>query len=210
MTITSTARLEPYRTSRRGSALFLHVLLNGRVGAMLAPDSADPGRLCTTVRPPDDARRHTRYVPGIREAWEGRAGGVCSRLRQRRSHVAVTARGAPKGYRTIVYSRRFHWPNEAIREGTDYSMTEHVDDLRALLRSLDAAPAHLVGHCQAGRHRQRNTYLRPCRSRTPVLSALDGVTTATGTGTSLPRSSSVRGCRRWMRTSYGIFRSRPC
>jgi pimeloyl-ACP methyl ester carboxylesterase len=51
-----------------------------------------------------------------------------------------------RGYRTIVYSRRFHWPNETIAEGADYSMPEHVDDLRALLRSLDAAPAHLVGH----------------------------------------------------------------
>ena len=49
-------------------------------------------------------------------------------------------------YRTIRYSRRYHWPNEEIPEGADYSMAEHVDDLEALLRELDAVPAHLVGH----------------------------------------------------------------
>lgn len=51
-----------------------------------------------------------------------------------------------QGYRVITYSRRFHWPNEAIREGVDYSMSEQVDDLRAVLRTLKATPAHLVGH----------------------------------------------------------------
>ncbi|MCL7454879.1 MAG: alpha/beta hydrolase [Anaerolineae bacterium] len=49
-------------------------------------------------------------------------------------------------FRTIRYSRRYHWPSAEIPEGADYSMAEHVDDLEALLRSLDAAPAHLVGH----------------------------------------------------------------
>lgn len=49
-------------------------------------------------------------------------------------------------FRTIAYSRRYHWPNQPIAEGVDYSMTEHVDDLRQVLDSLDAAPAHLVGH----------------------------------------------------------------
>src|SRR5688572_13285774 len=49
-------------------------------------------------------------------------------------------------FRVISYSRRFHWPNEPIREGYDYSMTQHVADLGALLAALSAAPAHLVGH----------------------------------------------------------------
>lgn len=51
-----------------------------------------------------------------------------------------------KRYRTITYSRRYHWPNEPIREGIDYSMEEHVRDLQALLHSLRATPAHVVGH----------------------------------------------------------------
>jgi pimeloyl-ACP methyl ester carboxylesterase len=49
-------------------------------------------------------------------------------------------------FTTISYSRRYHWPNEPIPEETDYSMHQHVDDLLALLHSLDAIPAHLVGH----------------------------------------------------------------
>jgi pimeloyl-ACP methyl ester carboxylesterase len=53
-------------------------------------------------------------------------------------------------FRVITYSRRYHWPNEPIGEAADYSMTEHVDDLEALLQSLGAAPAHLVGHSYGG------------------------------------------------------------
>jgi pimeloyl-ACP methyl ester carboxylesterase len=49
-------------------------------------------------------------------------------------------------FRTIVYSRRYHWPNEPIAEDVDYSMHEHVEDLGALVKALDAEPAHLVGH----------------------------------------------------------------
>jgi pimeloyl-ACP methyl ester carboxylesterase len=53
-------------------------------------------------------------------------------------------------YRTIAYSRRFHWPNAPIPDGADYSMEAHVDDLEALLTTLNAAPAHLVGHSYGG------------------------------------------------------------
>jgi pimeloyl-ACP methyl ester carboxylesterase len=49
-------------------------------------------------------------------------------------------------YRTIAYSRRYHWPNAQIADNADYVMAEHVDDLLALIQALDAAPAHLVGH----------------------------------------------------------------
>jgi pimeloyl-ACP methyl ester carboxylesterase len=49
-------------------------------------------------------------------------------------------------FRVIDYSRRYHWPNERIPEGADYAMAKHVDDLEALIRRCDAAPAHLVGH----------------------------------------------------------------
>jgi pimeloyl-ACP methyl ester carboxylesterase len=49
-------------------------------------------------------------------------------------------------YRTIAYSRRYHWPNAPIPEGADYAMEDHVADLAALVRSRDVAPVHLVGH----------------------------------------------------------------
>lgn len=49
-------------------------------------------------------------------------------------------------YRVIAYSRRFHWPNDPIPDGADYSMHQHLDDLQALLRTLNEGAAHLVGH----------------------------------------------------------------
>jgi pimeloyl-ACP methyl ester carboxylesterase len=51
-----------------------------------------------------------------------------------------------KYFRTISYSRRYHWPNEKISGEANYSMTEHKQDLINLLKTLDANPAHLVGH----------------------------------------------------------------
>lgn len=51
-----------------------------------------------------------------------------------------------RDYRVINYSRRFHWPNQRIREGEDYSMRQQLDDLAGLLDSLQLRRAHLVGH----------------------------------------------------------------
>jgi len=49
-------------------------------------------------------------------------------------------------YRVVTYSRRYHWPNDPIAEGKEYKMDEQLDDLDALLQSLDAEKMHLVGH----------------------------------------------------------------
>jgi non-heme chloroperoxidase len=49
-------------------------------------------------------------------------------------------------FRTICYSRRYHWPNKPIADHTDYSMMLHVEDLAALIEVLKVAPVHLVGH----------------------------------------------------------------
>lgn len=49
-------------------------------------------------------------------------------------------------FHTVLYSRRYHWPNEKIADDVDYSMQEHVDDLQALLKTFDNTPIHLVGH----------------------------------------------------------------
>ncbi|MCA9839556.1 MAG: alpha/beta hydrolase [Trueperaceae bacterium] len=51
-----------------------------------------------------------------------------------------------KDFRVISYSRRYHYPNVTISESADYSMVEHVADLQRVLNTLDAKPAHLVGH----------------------------------------------------------------
>jgi pimeloyl-ACP methyl ester carboxylesterase len=47
--------------------------------------------------------------------------------------------------RAIAYSRRYHWPNQAPREGVAYAIDEHVADLIALIETLELAPVRLVG-----------------------------------------------------------------
>jgi len=49
-------------------------------------------------------------------------------------------------YRAISYSRRYAWPNEEIPDGVDDQIIPHADDLAALIETLGAAPAHLVGN----------------------------------------------------------------
>ncbi|GAA4431010.1 hypothetical protein GCM10023188_18150 [Pontibacter saemangeumensis] len=49
-------------------------------------------------------------------------------------------------YHTVAYSRRYHWPNQRIAAGEDYSMAGHVGDLEDLLAKLGSKPVHLVGH----------------------------------------------------------------
>jgi pimeloyl-ACP methyl ester carboxylesterase len=48
-------------------------------------------------------------------------------------------------YRTVAYSRRYHWPNPPPGEGTDYAIDRHVADLGDVIENLDLAPARLVG-----------------------------------------------------------------
>ena len=51
-----------------------------------------------------------------------------------------------KEYHVVAYSRRFHWPNEKIKENQDYSMQQHVADLRALITYWSHEPVYLIGH----------------------------------------------------------------
>lgn len=53
-------------------------------------------------------------------------------------------------FRAIAYSRRYHWPNRPIAPRGTYALSEHADDLAALLRRLNAAPADLIGHSYGG------------------------------------------------------------
>ena len=49
-------------------------------------------------------------------------------------------------YRTISYSRRYHYPNRCDEEATDYSATLHADDLAAFITGLGLESAHVVGN----------------------------------------------------------------
>ena len=49
-------------------------------------------------------------------------------------------------FHTISYSRRFHWPNTKISSEQDYSMAQHVEDLKLLIQKYSNSPINLVGH----------------------------------------------------------------
>jgi non-heme chloroperoxidase len=49
-------------------------------------------------------------------------------------------------FHVVAYSRRFHWPNDRIAEGAEYSMADQIDDLVNVLQTLDSDSAHVVGH----------------------------------------------------------------
>ncbi len=49
-------------------------------------------------------------------------------------------------YRAVSYSRRAYYPNVWPSDYTQAAMQIHVDDLQALLESLELNPAHLVGN----------------------------------------------------------------
>ena len=52
--------------------------------------------------------------------------------------------------RTVTYSRRHHTPNPPMPDSVPYDAAQHADDLAAMLRRLDAAPADLVGASYGG------------------------------------------------------------
>lgn len=84
------------------------------------------------------------------ESWEAGTGepvlfvhGSASDCRTWQAQLELFA----ERYRAVAYSRRYHWPNEPIGEGVDYTMGEQVDDLEALVRSLgEGGAVQLVGH----------------------------------------------------------------
>jgi non-heme chloroperoxidase len=50
-----------------------------------------------------------------------------------------------KHYRAIAYSRRYHYPNAWVGDGTDYSGDLHAEDLAELIVTLAGGKAHIVG-----------------------------------------------------------------
>lgn len=49
-------------------------------------------------------------------------------------------------FRTVAYSRRYHYPNAWNGDGLDYTVGLHADDLIALVQALNLAPARAVGN----------------------------------------------------------------
>lgn len=54
-------------------------------------------------------------------------------------------------YRFISYSRRYHYPNKWTDEGENYTVSQHVEDLAELIKTLKLGKVHLVGTSYGGR-----------------------------------------------------------
>lgn len=53
-------------------------------------------------------------------------------------------------YRVLAYSMRYHYPNKWSGDGSDYTTTQHVQDLATLIQQVALAPVHLVGSSYGG------------------------------------------------------------
>ncbi len=91
--------------------------------------------------------------------------GAASDVRYLQPEVPALA----QRFRTIVYSRRYAWPNAAVNDGAADPIAQHVDDLAGLIRALDAAPAHVVGISLGGSIGLLFTVRHPDLVRTLIL-----------------------------------------
>ncbi len=53
-------------------------------------------------------------------------------------------------YHYVSLSRRYHHPNPWLDDGRNYTMAQHVQDVAAFIRGLDAGKVHLVGNSYGG------------------------------------------------------------
>jgi non-heme chloroperoxidase len=72
-------------------------------------------------------------------------------------------------YHVIAYSRRYHYPNEWLGDGSDYSATLHAEDLAALIGDLALGPVHLVTSSYGGNVGLYMTAQHPALVRSLVL-----------------------------------------
>jgi len=82
----------------------------------------------------------------------------------------ATQRDAIAGhYRFIAYSLRYHEPNKWQDDGKQYNVQTHVEDLAALIKSLNMGPVHLAGHSYGGGIAARVALANPELVKTLIL-----------------------------------------
>jgi len=97
----------------------------------------------------DSDQPQSVHVNGIDLAYLAQEGGdavvfVHGSVNDYRSWRAQLTPFAER-YRTVSYSRRYHWPNDQPPAGAAYVAAQHASDLGALIESLGLAPARVVG-----------------------------------------------------------------
>lgn len=74
-----------------------------------------------------------------------------------------------ESYRTVSYSRRYHYPNECRGDESDYSAALHADDLAGLIAGLGLDSAHVVGNSYGAYTALLLAARHPQRARSVVL-----------------------------------------
>ncbi len=77
-------------------------------------------------------------------------------------------------FRVIAPSLRHYYPEKWDGQGDDFSISQHRDDVIALIETLGIAPVHLVGHSRGGHVAFRVAQRRPDLIRKLVLSEPGG------------------------------------
>jgi len=72
-------------------------------------------------------------------------------------------------YRVISYSRRFAYPNKAGNQFADNTIEGNAADVAELIKKLDIAPAHLIGHSSGAFIALYCAYRNPKLVKTLVL-----------------------------------------
>ena len=124
--------------------------------------------------------------------------GSVSDYREWSEQVAPLARH----YRVIAYSRRYHWPNPPPEKDADASLERQADDLAAIIKATNIAPAHIVGHSYGGAVAINLTLRHPELVRTLVLAepAVSGV--LVGTPENDPVSKESQAVRAGMKEAF--------
>lgn len=75
-----------------------------------------------------------------------------------------------KQYRTISFSRRYHYPNQCSGDESDYSAKLHAEDLSAFISALGLKSAHVVGNSYGAYTAMFHAIHHPEQVRALVLS----------------------------------------
>ncbi|MEA2759051.1 MAG: hypothetical protein QOH65_1664 [Methylobacteriaceae bacterium] len=78
------------------------------------------------------------------------------------------------GFRTISVSLRHYYPERWNGAGDDFNISQHMQDIVALIDAKKIAPAHVVGHSRGGHIAFRIAQNYPDRVRKLVLSEPGG------------------------------------
>jgi len=76
-------------------------------------------------------------------------------------------------YKVISYSRRYHYPNARVGDGTDYSTGLHANDLASFIKALGLGPAHIVGQSSGASIAAQCASAHPEVTRTLVVDEPD-------------------------------------